>query len=756
MPDLVQLESELRTEFPASWVRQYLASFPRDYFAAFESSEIRHHVELMLQVNDDRPVAVRAWPEADGQWTVAIVGYDAFQLLSTACTLLAVGGWSILEGRVFTSFPAALEPEGSPAIGRRAVPFRRIIRSSDSPRFDRRPRIVDVFRVRPAHHRGGEDWSGFQAELTELVRLLRRDQFDEVHHRLIQRFVASLNPEPIEGEWLEAIDLSFDLKSSPTSTGVRIRARDSFGFLSLTASALALCGIRIVQAVIRTSHERVDDTLWVTDRAGHKITSEERLRELRRSLILIEHFSSRLPQATDPEAALLHFSQFARETMARPDWALELEALEQHEVLDALVRVLGESHFLWEDYLHAQPEVILPIMGDPAEWVRSPSQRDLEEELSTSLASEPTFEGRCRVIRRIRDREIFRADVRSILGYSQTHEQFAAELSHVAEAILPQTYAQALAQARARIPAAAAGEIPASVLCALGKFGGRELGFASDLEVMIVYDDRQSIPESWGGCAASLFVGVAGSLRTILGCRERSTFDLDFRLRPYGKAGAPATSISTFKDYYRAGGPAWGYERQALIKLRVIAGDRELGREVEEHRDRFVYGPEPFDLECYQRMRKLQVEQLVASGTINAKYSPGALVDVEYLVQALQIIHGSEDRAVRTSNTLQALEALHHAGVLSAPMLTGLRLSYQFFRLIIDALRVVRGNAQDLTVPRFGTEEFQRLARRVRVRSADQLRRDLEHRLRETSAIVAEILPRLSRQPSKAPSAPAN
>src|SRR5205807_1419582 len=125
---------------------------------------------------------------------------------------------------------------------------------------------------------------------------------------------------------------------SEFATVVHIGAQDSFGFLYLTSSALALCGIMIVQADIRTHAGRVDDTLWVTDRFGRKITAEPKLRELRLSLILIEHFCSRLPEATNPEAALLHFSRFATDTMARPNWAEEFAALDRPETLDALAR----------------------------------------------------------------------------------------------------------------------------------------------------------------------------------------------------------------------------------------------------------------------------------------------------------------------------------------------------------------------------------------------------------------------------------
>ena len=166
---------------------------------------------------------------------------------------------------------------------------------------------------------------------------------------------------------------------------VHIAARDSFGFLSLTVSALALCGIMIGQADIRTDDGRVNDTLWVADRSGHKITDEAQLRELRLSLILIEHFSRRLHRATNPEAALVHFSRFASATMGRPAWAREFAALDQPEVLDALVRVLGESDFLWEDYLHARPEDLLPMVGNPAEWRRR-DRGELMAELQQALA----------------------------------------------------------------------------------------------------------------------------------------------------------------------------------------------------------------------------------------------------------------------------------------------------------------------------------------------------------------------------------
>jgi glutamate-ammonia-ligase adenylyltransferase len=391
------------------------------------------------------------------------------------------------------------------------------------------------------------------------------------------------------------------------------------------------------------------------------------------------------------------------------------------------------------------------MICDPAQWTRPPGQKQLAADLASALSSATTHEQRSQAIRRFRDREIFRADLRSILDLSKGQDQFSAELSDVAEVLLQAAYGLALEETRSSLRRSAIDRLPPSVLCALGKFGGRELGFASDLEILIVYDDRRIQQEPQGHGEGALFDNAVAVLHGILGGREGHTFELDLRLRPYGRAGSPATSLSSFLNYYRAGGPAWGYERQALIKLRVIAGDPALWREVEAHRDQFVYGTEPFDLECYQRMRRLQVEQLVVPGTVNAKYSPGALVDVEYFVQALQIVHGSHDPTIRSPNTLRALTALGVSGLLTPHQVAVLRGSYQFFRMLIDALRVVRGDAKDLMVPATGSEELMLLSRRMRSPGPEILRSELDRRLRETRILIEELPLLLKAAPARSP-----
>ena len=182
------------------------------------------------------------------------------------------------------------------------------------------------------------------------------------------------------------------------------------------------------------------------------------------------------------------------------------------------------------------------------------------------------------------------------------------------------------------------------------------------------------------------------------------------RLRPYGRAGSLAVSLDAFASYFASDGAAWPYERQALVKLRPVAGDLEFGKEIVALRDRLIYTGEKFDVAAMRAMREKQLRQLVQAGTINAKLSPGHLADTEYLVQGLQISYGHLDGSLRAVNTLEAVAALERRGLIFSADAGRLREAYVFQRDLIDALRIVRGHARDLTVPTPDSEEFLFLA----------------------------------------------
>jgi glutamate-ammonia-ligase adenylyltransferase len=241
--------------------------------------------------------------------------------------------------------------------------------------------------------------------------------------------------------------------------------------------------------------------------------------------------------------------------------------------------------------------------------------------------------------------------------------------------------------------------------------------------------------------ASSIFhEKVVQNFLNAIRARQEGIFQVDLQLRPYGKAGSMAVSLDSFKRYYAPEGPAWAYERQALVKMRPIAGDEDLGNQLCALRDEFTYNGGAFDVSSMRAMRERQVRHLVSAGKFNAKYSPGGLVDIEYLIQGLQITHGSTAASLRLTNIRMAMAELHRLGFLATEDYSKLHKAHTFLRWLIDSMRVVRGNSKDVTVPVFGSEEFAFLARRLRY--ANDVRKLQEHLL-QVQADVVEMNRRL-------------
>jgi glutamate-ammonia-ligase adenylyltransferase len=249
-------------------------------------------------------------------------------------------------------------------------------------------------------------------------------------------------------------------------------------------------------------------------------------------------------------------------------------------------------------------------------------------------------------------------------------------------------------------------------LFGLGKFGGRELGYASDLELLFAYGGDGHTARD-GLENGVLFERLVQDLVEAVEAPQEGMFHLDLRLRPHGSKGPLASPLKLLREYYRAGGDAHPFERQALIKLRFVAGDPELGRQVEDLRDAFVWSGEPWDHAEALRLRERQVTELVPAGRFNVKLSRGGLVDVEYAVQYLQIQHGKDHPELRSPTTLVALRALLAQGLVDAREHDLLSAGYVFWRRVADALRMVRGQAGDLLLPDEGSQDLRLLARRL-------------------------------------------
>lgn len=700
--DKYVMEQETADARPAGTVSQPVdlrSLMAPSYAETFEDEDIARHAELLKRLSPDRFVHVHAVEQEPGQWELTVVGENHRGELSLMCGLLFVYGFNILDGNVFTAQHVA-DHESTDGFKR-----------SDAAR-----KFVNVFTVAPPLDVvPPEVWERYQNDLTELVELVRKGKLAEAHGRLAKRVAGALQVSTGQPTALLPVTVTIDNDTPPNTTALHIEADDTIGFLYELTNALSLAGLEIERVFVRSFGHRVADTLFVTDDKGEKITDPNRLRELRAAVVLIKHFTHLLPHSPNPEAALHHFREFLERLFEKSDWIEDLSSLERPEVLQALARLLGVSNFLWEDFLRLQHDNLFPVVTNVEALRVSKSKQELKDELREELRGADDVEELRDRLNRFKDREMFRIDMRHILDHTEAFGQFAEELSDLAEAVIDAAYRLCDERLRERFgtPQTEAGNPCPVAVCALGKCGGRELGFASDVELMFIYEDNGKTTGPEKVTTAEFFEKLVAEFRQTIRARQKGIFQVDLRLRPYGKAGSLAVSREAFESYFGRKGAAWPYERQALVKLRAVAGDKAFGQRIEQIRNELIYSGEPFDVVAMRAMREKQIRQLVAANTFNAKLSPGGLVDCEYLVQGLQMTHGHRDAKLRTRSTRKAIAALHKIGVFDDSQFERLRDAYVFLRRLIDALRMVRGNARDLALPAAESEEFQFLARRL-------------------------------------------
>ena len=396
--------------------------------------------------------------------------------------------------------------------------------------------------------------------------------------------------------------------------------------------------------------------------------------------------------------------------------------MERQGTLEALTSVCGSSLYL-ADLLIASPELFdLLTIPTFTEFPKTLAKK--QEEVLQILANTPA-DHVLRSLRRYKNDEIWRIALRNILGNANLPTT-TEELSDLAEAMLQGIYPQIDAQMQEEHGTPQSdGETPATfAIIGMGKFGGRELNFSSDLDVMYVYT---ADGETTHGMPNSEYFSILGLelVNQLGGNHGMSIYELDLRLRPYGTGGAIALPLSGYQNYYDNTAEIW--ERQALTRARIVAGDAEgVGNQFMEIAHAFSYRQPLTSEEIAEIVRTRQRKEVQATRTTksrrrrsgrtqktaaNVKSGYGGLVDIEFAVQTLQLIHGVDTTFVRVPNTLLAIDRLHDIGVLTEEQRNGLSEAYQFLRRVENALRIVHDRALD-ALPT-NRAELTQLARRL-------------------------------------------
>ncbi len=737
--DFLAALTPLCPSVPQDILQDFFSRMDQEYFRRVEPQTIARHILLAATLTPEHLCELSVTELRDERFDLAIVAYDYFAEFATICGLLSAFGLNIEEGQIYTFGDAALSATAKATYG-------------DGPRHRpktrpglSRKKIVDLFRVHPVRGAsfGPDDQRRLAEELRSVIGLLDANQFEEARHAVNRHLVEQLGKR--RGSFsglLHPVQITFDNGQSPADTIMDIRSDDTPAFLYAFANALAMRNIYIAKAQIDLEGGKLHDRFAVRNRYGQKLTDAADQQQLRLTAVLIKQFTHALTWAPDPTKALEAFDQFldliVQETKGKAQKEV-LAFLSDKKTFPLLARLLGASDFLWEDFLRRQHDNLLPLLQDYRDAPLIKPQATLKKELDKLVDSGKTDEAKKAALNQFKDRELFRIDMKHIVEPGTSLADFSLALTQLAEVILQRSLHDCQAKLGKQYgqPKLANKKPCSFAILGVGKFGGRELGYASDIELLFVYggagktSGKQAIENS------EYFERLTQELLQRIEAKQEGIFHLDVRLRPHGGKGSLANPLEEIVSYYSDKGLAAPFERQALIKLRHVAGDATLGKQVEAHRDRFVYSGEPWDLPTALDLRCQQLKQLVEKGEVNVKLSPGGLVDVEYAIQYLQLMHGHKQAVLHTPNAMQALAGLVECGIVSRQDGENLRKAYLFIRMLIDGLRMVRGHAKDLVLPPPESDEFIFLARRVGYTTDDwqagarHLRSDIEEQMRK-------------------------
>ncbi len=295
-------------------------------------------------------------------------------------------------------------------------------------------------------------------------------------------------------------------------------------------------------------------------------------------------------------------------------------------------------------------------------------------------------------LRRVRRREMTRIAWRD-LGGAATLEETLADLSDFADAAIAGAleHLDAMLRARRGTPRDEHGGAQKLVVFALGKLGARELNFSSDVDLIFAYPrDGETDGARRSISNHEYFLELGRALIEVLQRRteEGFVFRVDMRLRPFGSAGPLALGFGALEDYYQHHGRDW--ERYALIRMRPVAGDIEAGERLCEHLQPFVFR-RYIDFGALESLRdmKAMIAEEVARRDLgdHVKLGPGGIRELEFTVQAFQLVRGGRTPALRDRRVTRVLEELGARGLLPAYAVPQLQDAYRFLRRVENHLQ---------------------------------------------------------------------
>lgn len=442
-------------------------------------------------------------------------------------------------------------------------------------------------------------------------------------------------------------------------------------------------------------------------------------------------------------------AQYAREFASRHP-AQWLAVNKFPERLFWLLVIFGSSRFLSEELLR-NPEWIFSIR----KLHSSLSVVDYEGLLKGFLETRGISAPAALDLALFRRQQLLRIVLRDRVHLG-TLAEITEELSNLADAILASALATVASEIESRYGAPIAEDRKAAAkftVLALGKLGGRELNYSSDIDLMFIYSDNGETSGPHKITNREFFKKVANQFTHLLSTYTAAglCYRVDLRLRPEGSLGEVCISLAAAKEYYSKRARDW--ELQMLLKARIVAGNEKLGQELLDFVEPAIYSTslDFSTIETMSETRERITEKLarkrLRKDELDVKLARGGIRDIEFLVQCLQRLHGARERSVRNGGTLLALSRLHENDLLSNTEYSRLAHAYQFLRNLEHLLQY-EDDRQTHALPA-NPMELARIAQRMFQPSSSEpqpigpsalLLQELNHHLENVQAIYERIV----------------
>ncbi len=432
-----------------------------------------------------------------------------------------------------------------------------------------------------------------------------------------------------------------------------------------------------------------------------------------------------LARSPDADRALQSFARWFT-SLPTPSSYLS-RILHAPETLDRFCQVTGCSQY-FADLIVRNPEYFA-VIEEPGTHVGSRSADFYYHRVSSLVSRCKQTEMKRDALRRWKAREMLLIGVRDLSGLADMPTT-AREFSDLADSCVRVAYDIAVDALRL----APSERAPGFAVLAMGKLGGLELNYSSDIDLMFVHADdaidsvclaegRQMETSKYLARLAETVIGVLADETS-----NGNVFRVDMRLRPEGRFGTITRSLSGFEAYYESWAESW--EFQALLKVRYIAGSRTVGHDFMKLIEKYVYREYPsakFLDEMKQNKRRIEEKcELEGETETNVKTGFGGIRDVEFLVQSLQLRHGFRNRQLRPTNTLLAIHRLHRAHLLADSDFHRLADGYIFLRNLEHRLQLLN-NFQVQNLPKISDHaDRAKIALRMGYSNLDEFETDLE------------------------------